>query len=484
MALGSLSTHPVATKLKVKEQSAKEVLRLCFVFAVGLSLYFFAHPEGVSQEGWILFSVFVSTILAIVVKPLPMGAVSILAVSCLVTTKAVELHTVLQGFSNDLIWLIVMSCFLARGFIKTGLGRRIAYAFVSLFGGTPLGLGYGFLLSATTMAPLIPSATARTAGITLPVLESIIDVINDEKKGTRIAEFLTIIVLNGSVISSCMFLTSNGGNPIAAKFARDFGIHLSWGTWALAAIVPALISVALIPLIVKWVIPCHVPDAGKVRRHAKEELHAMGPMGSKEKITIGVFALLVLFWSCGNFFSIQATEAAILGVGLFLITRVLSWKDVLNEELAWDTFFWMAILIMMAAELRHLGVVTYFTERITSFIPCYNWQIAFAVLALIYFYTHYFFASTTAHLSSMFTPFVGILLSLGAPPLATAFAFAFMTNLFGGFTQYSSGPAPILYAQGHIDLKTWLKVGAVTGVAYLIIWLGIGSCWWHFIGLL
>jgi DASS family divalent anion:Na+ symporter len=458
------------------------LIKMVTVFSIG-GLLFLLRPQEISVNGWILFTTFVSTILAIILKAMPMGALSILAISILVATKAISLGIILQGFSHDLIWLIVMSCFLARGFIKTGLGRRIAYLFISFFGGSPLGLSYGFLLSATTMAPLIPSATARTGGIILPVLQSIIQVINGEKKAARFAEYLTLVVMNSSVLTSAMFITSNGGNPMCVKFAKNLGISINWATWALASSIPAIVCLILLPLLLKLFIPCGAVEPQKIKDHAKEELTKLGPISSKEKITLGVFVLLLFFWSCGAFFGVHPTEAAILGVGLFLIANVISWKDILSEELAWDTFFWMAILIMMATEMQTMGVIDFLTQQITGYIPCYNWQIAFLVVSLIYFYTHYFFASTTAHMSSMFTPLVCVLISLGAPPLVTALAFGFMTNLCGGLTQYSSGPAPILFSQGQVEFRSWLKAGFITSVFYLVVWLGLGFVWWKFLNL-
>ena len=42
-------------------------------------------------------------------------------------------------------WLIAIAYFLAGGFIKSGLGNRIAYAIVSAFGKTTLGLVYSLV---------------------------------------------------------------------------------------------------------------------------------------------------------------------------------------------------------------------------------------------------------------------------------------------------------------------------------------------------
>lgn len=459
------------------------LLKFIPVALLGAGLYFFCRPEVLSVDTWMLFTIFVCTIVAIILKPLPMGALSLLSISALMLTKAVPQTVILQGFSSDLIWLIIMACFLARSFIKTGLGNRIAYAFISLFGGTPLGLSYGLLLSSACMSPLIPSTTARTGGIILPVLQSIIRAIGGGVESKKMASYLTLVVFHGSIITSAMFVTANAGNPIVLKFAKEMGIDISWSTWALAAFVPGVISLLSLPFLLRFFVPCTVENKEKVVEHAKLELQALGKVSKKEKITLSIFGLLLFLWAFGPLFHVHPTEAAFFGVALLLLANVLEWKDILNEEIAWDTFFWMATLIMMASELQHLGVISYFTGQIVHVIPTYSWHVALGVLSLIYFYSHYFFASTTAHLSSMFAPLLAVACTLGAPPLVAVFCLGFVSNLFGGLTHYASGPAPILYSQGHVEIKTWWKIGFFTSIFYLIIWLGIGPLWWKLLAL-
>lgn len=45
-------------------------------------------------------------------------------------------------------WLIAIAYWLAGGFIKSGLGNRIAYSMVSAFGKTTLGLTYSLVRDA------------------------------------------------------------------------------------------------------------------------------------------------------------------------------------------------------------------------------------------------------------------------------------------------------------------------------------------------
>jgi di/tricarboxylate transporter len=73
----------------------------------------------------------------------------------------------------QVIWLIVISFFFAKGFVKTGLGDRIATYFVKWLGNSTLGLSYGLTFSEVLIAPAMPSSTARAGGIFLPILKSL-----------------------------------------------------------------------------------------------------------------------------------------------------------------------------------------------------------------------------------------------------------------------------------------------------------------------
>lgn len=88
-------------------------------------------------------------------------------------TRTVPFAAAFAAFTNEVIWLIVVSFFFSRGFVKTGLGDRIAMYFVKWLGKTTLGLSYGLVLSEAVICPAMPSTTARAGGIFLPVIKSL-----------------------------------------------------------------------------------------------------------------------------------------------------------------------------------------------------------------------------------------------------------------------------------------------------------------------
>ena len=194
-----------------------------------------------------------------------------------------------------------------------------------------------------------------------------------------------------------------------------------------------------------------------------------------------IMGLLVL-WIFGTQLKINPTVAAFIGLSALLLTGVLTWKDILKEESAWDTFIWFSVLLMMANFLNKLGVVPWFSQHTVQLLTHVDWKYAFPLLALVYFYSHYFFASGTAHVTSMYAAFLSVVVALGAPPMLAALTLIFFSNLFGGITHYSFSPAPVLFGAGYVDIKNWWKMGAIMSVVNIAVWTVFGGLWWKYLG--
>ena len=459
---------------------------LAITLCVGLLLWWIPPPEGVTLRAWHLLAIFVATIVGIIVKPLPMGAVALVALGLTGALEILPVDQVFSGFANAQIWLIVLACFIARGFIKTGLASRVAYLFLYLFGRSPVGLAYGFLTSDLLMAPVIPSSTARAGGILMPIIRSLSTTLGsnpDEGTAHRIGSFLSLTVFHGVVITSTMFVTAMAPNPIIVRLAEDAGVEITWLMWAKAAIVPGLLSLLALPWITSWICPPAIKDVSQAAAHAKEHLVSMGRMSRPEWMMAACFVMLLVLWVFGKPLGVHPTIAAILGVGLLMISNVLSWRDIVAEEIAWDTLVWFSALVMLAGGLNGLGLINWMSDQIVVLVQDYTWTVALGILGSAYFFSHYFFASITAHVTSMYAPFLLVCIAVGVPPLMAALALAFLSGAMGGLTHYSSGQAPVVFSYRFVDLKNWWLAGFVLGIFYLGVWLGVGSLWWSWLGL-
>ena len=461
-------------------------LRYAVPLLLAVVIWFVPAPPGVEPAGMHLLAIFIATIVGIILKPLPMGAVALVGIAATAMTKTLAIEQALSAFGNRVIWLLVLAFFISRGFIKTGLGARIAYLFMALLGRKSLGLGYGLVATDLVLAPAIPSNTARAGGVVFPILRSVAEAYEsrpDDGTAKRLGAFLTVVAFQGTVITSAMFLTAMAANPLAAELAATQGIEVTWVGWAVAALVPGVVSLVTVPWILYRLFPPEVRETPEATVLAREHLRALGPMTRPEWIMLGCFGLLIGLWILAGPLGIHTTTTALLGLVVLLMTGVLTWGDVLKETGAWDTLVWFSALVMMASFLTELGLIPWFSGAVGSLFGGHGWVGAFLGLSLIYFYSHYFFASNTAHVSAMYAPFLGVALVVGTPPLLAALVLGFFSNLFSSMTHYGTGPAPVLFGSGYVEVSDWWRLGFVVSLANLAIWLGVGGLWWRLLGL-
>lgn len=456
------------------------------VLLVGAAIWLLPRPAGVDPRAWHLLAIFVTTITGIIVQPLPMGAVSVLGIGAALATGTLRINEALSGFANNAVWLVVSAFFIAQSFIKTGLGRRIAFWFMALFGRRTLGLSYSLAAADLVLAPVIPSNTARAGGVVLPILQSMALVAfgpTDKPAARQTSAFLTLVAANANLVTSAMFITAVAANPLAVELARQQGVVISWGRWALAASLPGAVSLLTVPVLIYWLCPPGMRDSPNAQSAARTELAEMGPMRRDEWLLLGVLIALLTAWILGSLIGLDSTAAALCALAFLLLLGVLTWDDVCRNHQAWNTFIWFAALVMMATFLGQLGFIKWFSDRVSGAIGQPEWLTGYLAILFTYSYSHYLFASTTAQVSAMFAPFLAVALALGAPPLLAALTLGFYGNLSGSVTHYATAPGAVLFGAGYVSIPTWWKVGAVVSLYNFIIWLTIGGIWWKFLGI-
>ncbi|XP_014494073.1 dicarboxylate transporter 1, chloroplastic [Vigna radiata var. radiata] len=485
----SITPAPAPAPAPVQPWQGAAIKPLLASIATGVILWFTPVPAGVNRNAWQLLAIFLGTIVGIITQPLPLGAVAILGLGVSVLTKTLTFAAAFSGFGDPIPWLIALAFFFAKGFIKTGLGNRVAYQFVKLFGSSSLGLGYSLVFSEALLAPAIPSVSARAGGIFLPLVKSLcVACGSNAGDGTenRLGAWLTLTCFQTSVITSAMFLTAMAANPLCATLTQNsINQTIGWLDWAKAAIVPGLVSLVLVPLILYVIYPPTLKSSPDAPKLAREKLEKMGPMTTNEKIMTATLFLTVGLWVFGGLLNVDAVSAAILGLSVLLVTGVVTWKECLGEGVAWDTLTWFAALIAMAGYLNKYGLISWFSQTVVKFVGGLglSWQLSFGILVLLYFYSHYFFASGAAHIGAMFTAFLSVSTALGTPPFFGAIVLSFLSNLMGGLTHYGIGSAPVFFGANYVPLAKWWGYGFLISIVNIIIWLGLGGVWWKFIGL-
>ncbi|WP_126944222.1 DASS family sodium-coupled anion symporter [Xanthomonas sp. BRIP62418] len=472
--------------------------------AVLIALLLLPCPEGLTPKAWGLVAIFLTTIIAIILKVMPIGvmammAIVIVALSQVTSTSSKGAITdALSSFSSPLIWLIVVAILISRGLKKTGLGNRIGMVFIALLGKRTLGIGYGLTICELLLAPFTPSNTARGGGIVHPIMRSIANSFDsDPAKGTqgKVGTYLALVNYHANPITSAMFLTATAPNPLVVDYvakATNQQLHLSWTTWTLCMLLPGLACLIIMPLAIYLLSPPELKATPNAVDFAKTELKAMGPLTAKEKVMIGTFGLLLVLWAnvpamiLGPSWTLDPTVVAFVGLFTLIITGTLDWDDVLSEKSAWDTLVWFGALVMMAEQLNKLGVVGWFTEAMKGAIIAsgMGWKAIAGVLVLAFVFSHYLFASTTAHISAMLLAFLGVGALLIPPDYVIPFMLMMTASsaIMMTLTHYATGTSPIIFGSGYVSLGAWWRIGLIMCLLELLIFALVGSTWWKVLG--
>jgi DASS family divalent anion:Na+ symporter len=280
-----------------------------------------------------------------------------------------------------------------------------------------------------------------------------------------------------------MYLTGQASNILGAGLAMKLvNVEVTWSSWFMAAIVPGIVSCAVVPWIVYRVVPPEVTSTPQASEFARDELTRKGPFSRDEKVALAVFAGIGLLWLSSGVHGLDVTLVAILGMATLLLAGTLRWEQVTGERNAWDVFIWYGGLLKMGELLNATGLTRTFAENVGGLFLGFSWMAVLLLTLLIFFYVHYFFASITAHVLALFPPFVILLTSVGVPPLLAVFSLMCLANLTAGLTHYGTTTGPVLYSQNYVTFAEWWRAGFFVSIANVVIWLTIGFAWWKWLG--
>ena len=442
-------------------------------------------PEGLKPQVWQLFGIYLATIVGLVLKPFPVPITVLLGVA---TSSILLSNTkdVLAGYSNTALWLIFAAFALSVAFGKTGLGHRIAYHLVRLFGSTTLRLGYVTAFLDLILSPATPSNTARAAGIVYPINLSIAEAVGSYP-GETAKKAGAYLLQNGyfaTKVTSFLFATAMAPNYLALDFITKLtGVSLNWVQWAAAMFVPGFIMLMLMPLIGYMYERPSVKEIDN-KKIAADGLAELGPMKASEKGLIVIALLAITGWILPTFdIKIDATAVAIVAMIATFVCGIISWDDLLKTKAAWNTLIWFGGILGLSSALTKgkffEWLAKYLEAHMNFGLDPFMMLILISVISVV---VRYFFASGTAYISAMLPVFLIVGINAGIDPTLLAFIMI-GTNAYGGsVTHYGAAPGPIIFSAGYNNVKDWWTVGLISAVVCLVLNYVIGIPWWKIAG--
>jgi DASS family divalent anion:Na+ symporter len=442
-------------------------------------MWWTSPPEGLTVQAWRLFGIFAGAILSVVVNALPILTASVLAVAAAVLTGLLSPSAAYAGFANETILLIVIAFLVASAVVKCGLGERGGHWIVSRFGKSTLGLSYSIFALDAVIAPAFPSNTARS-GVLYPLAFSLCHAAGatgDRPDRKRVGAFLMYSGIASLSLSSALWLTAMAANPLGTEMAKDVGVDIGFGRWLLAAAMPTICGIVLLPLLLYRIIGPEVRSTPDAPAAAKKALSAMGSLTRDEWIVLAVFGAMVALWASAATLGIDSTAIAFLGLGALLATNVITLADIQKQGDVLATFIWFAVLFTLSSQLNELGFMGYLGRRLAGRLAGLAAPTAGLILVAAYIVLHYLFVSQTAHLLALFGVFLDVGVKLGVNPTVLAFQLLFATNYFSLITPQGSSANLLFAGSGYLSQGDLYKLGAITTVFSFLLYATVGTAW-------
>jgi DASS family divalent anion:Na+ symporter len=455
------------------------LLRRALPFALAIGIWLVPVPAGLTAAAWHLFAVFVAAIAAVLVGAYPLLTSTMLAVAAVVLTGTISPAKAFGGFANASVLLVVIAFLVAQAVVKSGLGRRISLFMVSRFGRSSIGLAYSIVLTDAAIAPAFPSNTAR-GGVLFPIVLSVSQgsgSLPADPEGRRLGAYLMFCSMASIAVSSALWMTATSANPIALQVVREYGLEVGFGKWLVVSCVPALTAIVALPWLIARLFPPGVGDTPQAPVAARAALAELGPLSRNERITAVAFVLMVSGWIFADTLHLDVTSIAFGGLGLLLMTQVLTLDDIADQGDTLATFLWLAVLFALSGQLNELGFMGYVGQRLASHLSGLPWPATYVLLVLLYVAIHYMFVSQSSQVLALLGVFLDVGTRGGVPLPLMAFALMFASSYFSVITPQGGSQNVIFVGSGYLTQAELYRLGLLTTLFFLAVFLVVGTGW-------
>jgi L-tartrate/succinate antiporter len=286
------------------------------------------------------------------------------------------------------------------------------------------------------------------------------------------------VAIATTCVTSSLFLTALAPNLLAlAIISKTLHLDIAWMQWFLVIAPAGIILLLAVPLLSYWLYPPQVKQSHDVVDWAAGELAKRGPLGRRELVVAILVVMALMLWIAGAAY-INATTVALAVVCLMLMTGAFSWRDMLTDSPAWNTFVWFGTLVALADGLSRVGFVTWLAHLIGNQLVGTAPNVAMVALVVAFWLLHYLFASVTAHTTALLPVMLAVGTAIpGISALQLALLLATQLGLMGIITPYGTGPSPIYYGSGYLPSADYWRMGTIFGLIFLIVFLVITVPW-------
>jgi DASS family divalent anion:Na+ symporter len=272
-------------------------------------------------------------------------------------------------------------------------------------------------------------------------------------------------------------MTAMAANPLGSAMAASAGVHIGFGSWLLAASVPTILAMVLLPFLLYKLIKPEITSTPEAPAAARRALRELGSLSRDERIVAATCIGMVILWGLASTIGLDSTAIAFLGLAVLLISGALTLDDISREGDVLGIFIWFAVLFALSSQLNEMGFMDFLGRRLADRLGGLDHLTAGVLLVTAYVALHYLFVSQTAHLLALFGVFLDVGVRLGVPAAPLAFQLLLATNYFSMLAPQASSANLLFAGSGYLSQSELYRLGAIATAFNLGLYLFVGTPW-------
>lgn len=460
------------------------VIRGVAPFVVALSTYYLL-PESLNSPAHWALAIASGTLVAWILRPVPLAATSIPVVFFLGATEATSASGAVAGFGSSATLLLVAGFMMASAIDKTPLARRLTYLFLLRVPPRSSGVLAGLLVALAISAVFVPSTVVRTVAL-LPVVLVVAEAF--VRRGSpNGAKRLMLGLAFGATLGGIAILPAAIVNVLSVDLVVGAdGERLTYLRWLFLTW-----PVEIMAFLALWgglALLFPTRDEEPLDRAAiSKNLSDLGPTQSAEWRLAAILVLTATLWVLEPLTGWHPSVPAFLAVSLLAVSpfRVVSWAEAL--DISWNSVFMFGASLSLALALRDTGAAEWVGEQLfgagvgdLAKMGAVAGVLAVAGMMLVF---QLAFAGSTPAAATLLPILLTASDALRLPEEVIGLTVA-LAGL-ATFVLPSQAMANLVtYETGLYNARDLLKIGLLLTLVFLAILAGAAAVWWGPLGFL
>ncbi len=458
-----------------------------------LIIYFFGNFDSSNPQVTVMAAIAALMAVWWITEAVPLAVTSLIPLILFPVFGILKSDEIAGSYINSIIFLFLGGFMIALAMERWGLHKRIALKVITLFGGSPNSIVFGFMVSAGFLSMWI--SNTATAIMMLPIAIAIISRMENQFGKESTHNFTLALLLGVAYACTLGGMATLVGTPPNLVFVKTLNImfpdapEISFGNWMLMALPVTLIMIFVMSLILTKVIYKFDHSLKVDSGFIKEEYLKLGKMKFEEKAVSIVFAFTAFLWifrtdinigifiipGWSNLFSYSdfindGTVAITMAFILFLIPSKNERTTLLNNEV-FAKIPWGIILLLgggfaLAMGFTVTGLSQYIGEQLSGLSSLPHFIMIIIVAATISFLTE--LTSNTATTQMILPILASVSIALGMNPMLLMLT-ATLSASMAFMLPVATPPNAIIFASGRIKIYEMAKSGIALNIIGIIV---------------